>query len=488
MKFDKTLNTAINRLLKKGVLATASDEELANELNSRKMQVQFPIDVFPAYLKSVIGEYVTTFKVERSYVGLSILNTAAALMGKTVLLKNGKYISFPKLYVVLMGQTSSYKSQAIGDFIQPLQKMHLELSEKHKIEKQKFLDEQSEARQKKETLSKSMPIAQSLYEKDVFMFTLKRKVLPNNPRGFMMFFDEMKSWFASLDGGKKNESQDESEWLSLHNDKGLFLVQRGGDQDQEQVENPFICLMGGTQPAFAKLFFERNRNVSGFAARFIFGICDEHLLVEREEDAEIDMSRWENICQILFKKLHFSQTSLPYEIQYSPASIILIKEWKSKIRAEINGMENNEHRQMAVNWFGKAEVHLPRIVLILYVLDLVCQTIEKQEITETNIYDYCKSNQSLDFMSKTTPDQVERAIKVIEYTRYSMRYAYDLYIQEQILAGLPIETKRIISLLKTGMSMAECYELLKAEGYDKSYVTLTRYIEEIKRTHKAAFN
>lgn len=488
MKTSSKLLNALGKGFDKARLATLSTEELEKELIGRRMEMQFPLDVFHPYLRNTIQEYVSVLKVEPSFVGMTILNTSGALIGKTICLKNGMYTTFPKLWTVLIGKTSAYKSQVINHWTKPLKDIHLELSEQYEIELNKFFDAEQEARKTKSEFNDIYPIEPSIYEQDVFMPTLKRKVLKNNPRGFMMCYDEMKTWVTSLDGKKGSESSDEAEYLSLYNDTGLFLVQRGGERvRQEKIVNPFMCLLGGTQPAYSYHYFHRERDVSGFASRFMFGVDVSTKLVARDSQAEVDMSRWDQVCRVLYGKMHYSQT--PDEVRFSAGSWEVIKNWETKIINEINAIEDKSLNQLNENWFGKAKIHVARIALILFVIDCAAEVLEKQKIkTDEDLQTFLKGSIRLDAWGEINATIVEQAIKVVEYSRHSMRYVFDCWIDQQNLKQIPQSVRRLVLLINSGMNLKEIHRIVANEGYKESYVTFTRYISDLKIAHPNLFN
>lgn len=463
-------------------LATYSDSELEKEIVERKMKMKFPLHIFPELLSPLINKFTDIYKAENAYTGLSILSIAGALIGKSVCLEYQEYSSYPKFWFVLMGETSTYKSQTTGFWLKPLYNLHLEIFENYKKDKAEW----DEIKKNEEP----MPIEKSLLEKDIFMFTLKRKVLKNNPRGVLMFHDEMKSWLSSFQQGNK-ESSDETEWLSLHSDKGIINVTRGGNQEKEVVVDPFISLLGTTQPAFAYYYFHKERDVSGFANRFIFGICDQTDLQERgNNDVKLDSFMWKAICEMLYKKLKFDEKDDDYniKIRYNEQAYKRIIAWNKKQISEINEMSPSKDKTLIKNWFGKATLHLNRVALVLAVLDTVCDYISTHHIRDEEYLKEHLQSKSYDLHFKEVDlNQAERAIEVIEYSKYSMKYAYDCYLDSVLHEQVPPQIRRIISMLRKGMTRKQIWEIVCAEGYQNDYTRFCRYLQELKATHPNLF-
>jgi hypothetical protein len=445
------------------------------------MKIKFPLHVFPELLHPIINKFVNNYEAEPSFTGLSILSVAGALIGKAIRLEYDIYFCYPKFWIVLVGETSTFKSQTADFWLNPLFDLHLELFENYKKEKAEW-----ESVKKNE---EPMPIETSLLEKDVFMFTLKRKVLKNNPRGILMFHDEMKSWLSSFQQSNK-DSADESEWLSLHSDKGMINVTRGGNQEKEIIVNSFVSLLGTTQPAFFYYYFHKERDVSGFASRFIFAVSDEtDLKVRTKGKGKLDTFVWKAVCQMLYKKLKFDDKNNDWNIKIgmTDEAFDAFVNWQKIQEFEVNALSGNQ-KVLLKNWFGKAVTHINRVALVLAVLDTVCDYISTHHIRDEEDLNRHLQSKSYDLHFKDVDlNQVERAIEVIEYSKYSMKYAYDCYLDSILHEQIPPQIRRIISMLRKGMTRKQIWEIVCAEGYQNDYTRFCRYLQELKATHPNLF-
>ena len=485
-KTEKDISTAIKRASKKSMMPTVSNEELMQEMKARKMAVKFPLHIFPEKMDSIIKSFLIQKPADESFVGLTILSTLSALIGRTILLEQGDWLTDAKLWTVLIGGTSSFKSETQNFWLSPLMDLHDELFEEDTQKHIEYYQKAKEARKNKEDFSEIPPPDKCLFQKDIFMPTLKRKVLMNNPRGFLMFFDEMEVWFSSFEQGKKLTA-DEKEWLSFHNTENRSAIERSGTR-QENLVDSYMALLGGTQHEFSSSYFKYGRQTSGFANRFIFGISDnDNIPKKQREPKKIDKTVWKIICRLVFKKLKYEAKN-PIIVSYTKPASDAKYEWSEKTESQINEMDTSTRRTNLKNWVGKAVIHVSRIALILNVLDTVCDYIETHSIWNLDTCEeHCRS-QSYDLHFKSVSlEQVKRAIEVVEYSRHSFEFAYSNYLDSVVKDQVTDVTRRIITLINNNSSLVDVYSLLRYEGYKQSYPTFTRYVKKLKQDFPSLF-
>ncbi|MEM7210306.1 MAG: YfjI family protein, partial [Pseudomonadota bacterium] len=95
------------------------------------------------------------------------------------------------------------------------------------------------------------------------------QLLDENPRGLLLFRDEMSGWIGSFGRYSGAGSADASGWLELFGCRPLTIDRKTGDRPTIWVERPFLCVTGSIQPSTLKRSLREEHLENGLAARLL---------------------------------------------------------------------------------------------------------------------------------------------------------------------------------------------------------------------------
>lgn len=211
----------------------------------------FPIDVFPPIIQSFIKEASASLVCPVDYVGVSALVFAAGAIGASecIEIKEG-WRELPALYAAIIGPPGSTKTPALATVAKPLESISAKLVEDYTNELNCHKQNLELWEKDKSGPEPVKPIKRRAITKDVTVESLA-PILRDNPRGVVLFRDELIGWVKSMNqykgGGKGSDRQFYlSAWSGVP-----FSVDRSKDQDAPplMVCNPFLCVVGGLPPA-----------------------------------------------------------------------------------------------------------------------------------------------------------------------------------------------------------------------------------------------
>jgi len=221
---------------------------------------KFPIEIFPNEFQSIILHNKEIQNFDTNLSALSYLSATATSLGSTIQINNGKYLTSPILWSVLVANSGMKKSH-IMEF--PF----------------KFLKEQD----RNEMLrfkSECLTIEKGDLPKQPETFILKdntpealSKCLTVNPKGVVLFKDEMarmmKDFNKYSNGGGEQDSL-----LELFN--GTELSIHRANKPTLYLPNTCVNIIGGIQPDRLSLLANEDSYSGGFYFRLLFARPLEH--------------------------------------------------------------------------------------------------------------------------------------------------------------------------------------------------------------------
>ncbi len=219
-----------------------------------------PIDGFTEYLQGFINEYVRVYNQPRDYIAASVLFSTALAIGDKMELDTGKYRNIPLLWMTIVGNVSSGKSEPLNFCLDYFAKKDKESRKVYETLKELYEAEQEKPKKERKNDIKA-PFQPQYIIKD---YTPEE--LPNihkaNPRGLCIYNDELKSWLDNF--SRYNKSGEQSTMLSLFY-RADMVVNRVSKM--HSINNPSIYVAGGLQIDLLKELAKDGRAENGFLAR-----------------------------------------------------------------------------------------------------------------------------------------------------------------------------------------------------------------------------
>ena len=92
-------------------------------------------------------------------------------------------------------------------------------------------------------------------------------MLADNPRGVLVFRDELTAWSRSMDQ-YKGKGSDRQFWLSCWGGSDV-IVDRKVNSESLLIQNPFVCVLGSFTPEMISELLESEGRRDGTLERFL---------------------------------------------------------------------------------------------------------------------------------------------------------------------------------------------------------------------------
>src|SRR5262249_12505842 len=113
------------------------------------------------------------------------------------------------------------------------------------------------------------PIQGRLYASDVTVPALA-PILLENPKGLLVYRDELSAWLNSFDEYKSRSGSDLPNWLSMFRAEPITLDRKTGEPWHIRVPLAAVSITGGIQPSILAQTLKADYFEAGLAARLLF--------------------------------------------------------------------------------------------------------------------------------------------------------------------------------------------------------------------------
>jgi DNA polymerase-1 len=238
----------------------------------------FPIEVLPEPLRTWVATVAQEIDVDPSWVALPGLAVCASAIGSTRKIRiKANWVEPCTLWTVIVGQSGTVKSPPCRAALAPLIEFEKEAMKTYKIEREHYesdLEAWRLAKKKHERGGEDPgpkpepPILRRVRCSDTTIEALGQ-LLEQNPRGVLLYRDELRAWFNSFTRYKgASGGNDMPTWLELY-DSGTTVIDRKGASGPLFLHNTPVSVTGSIQPSILARAMSEEHRESGFAARLI---------------------------------------------------------------------------------------------------------------------------------------------------------------------------------------------------------------------------
>jgi hypothetical protein len=425
---------------------------LENALEKRipipeKKDVSFPIQSFSGALQEVILQNKACLSFPVSFMGTSILFAASVAIGNTYRVVIKKGFDVPGvLYIALVGRPGVTKTHPLKFAIKPI----MDWDRKHQIEYQRAMEQYNEyqnmdkAQKKTTDKQDKMPVLKKTMVQDFTPESLQH-CHQKNLRGLGAYNDELIAFTNNFN--RYNKGSAEQYFLSNHSGSNADSL-RGELNKSVYIPYNFVSIGGTIQPIELKPFGE-GRIYNGFLDRFLF---DFPLGLKKEKwtDLELSDELIESYQSILLKLLQMPFEGTPKYLTFEADARKKLFEWQHANTDLSNASEMDYEAGIC----AKMDTQVPRIALILQLLQDVCTDKETKAIELSN---------------------VEKAIDLAEYYRENAKRVYDEILGEKVMDKKLLkeeQKKRAIELYKAGKSLSEIAGIVLGDTRKKTTIFL----------------
>jgi hypothetical protein len=274
--------------------------------------VPFPVEALPAPLQPFVLAESAAIPCDSAAVALPALIACGAAIGaaRALSIKNA-WTEPPILWGVVVARSGSVKSPPLEHAVDPLVKIDLDLrranhdairahKEAEKNHKEVEREQKRQHRVKRndgntdgdtpevstDTLGPPPPKLRCVAG-DVTIEALA-VILEDNPKGVLVYRDELASWFNSLARYSKTDTT--ADWLVLFHARTLTVDRKTGDKLTVAVPNAAASIVGTIQPMVLARALTTDFRTSGGAARLLLVMPPPKQKVWTEADVSKDIS------------------------------------------------------------------------------------------------------------------------------------------------------------------------------------------------------
>ncbi len=405
----------------------------------------FPLESFPAPLQEVILQNKECLSFPVSYMGTSLLFAASVAIGNTYRVVVKKGFDVPAvLYCALVGKPGVTKTHPLKFAINPIMDWDKENQKRYQKAMKKYEEYQNLDKTEKKNAEKpeGIPVLKKTIVQDFTPESLQH-CHHKNLRGLGAYNDELIALTNNFN--RYNKGSAEQYFLSNHSGSNADTL-RSDLQKSVSIPYNFVSVGGTIQPIELKPFGE-GRLYNGFLDRFLF---DFPLGVKKEKwtEQELTDALIESYRTILLKVLQMPFDGTPRYLLFEADARKKLFEWQHAN----TDLSNESEIDYEAGICAKMDTQVPRLALILQILQDVCEDKEIQTIELS---------------------AVEKAIDLAEYYRENAKRVYDVILggkaeDKKILKGE--QKKRSIELHKEGKSLREIAQIVLGDERKKSLI------------------
>ncbi len=396
--------------------ALAMVKQRLKEVRDSKFRTSFPVNAFPERIQNIITCFHDCYRLPVDYHCTSILVAASVAIGNAFAAKyKNRQVYPPILYTAVVGFPSSGKSPGIDFGTYPI----TEIEKRYRRDYRDSMERWKEAAFKASVSGDKeppRPKSQDILINDATVEAINA-TLQNNPKGLLMYQDELKGWVNSMNTYRKGS--DLEYWLSVWSGKPSKVSRTG--RDSMFIPHPFVSVIGGIQPGVLQSLANDGKADNGFLARILFAYPDEMRAPEEtfQEPDETVFELYEGIITWI--------NNLPNDIEIGEGDALpsvnrievpLSQKAKEIYIAFLNEYtrEMNESDSEAIKGIlGKLKQYCLRLSLVLEFLEMACQAAPGPN--DTMGWDQV----DIEYVRKMAigSESMERAIAMITYFRRS---------------------------------------------------------------------
>jgi hypothetical protein len=381
----------------------------------------FPVEAMPATCRPLIEEATASFGCAPELVALPMLATLSSAIGTSRVAEiKGGWREWPALFVAVVAPPGAMKTPAARVAKKPaferqreLGKAYLQQKEEWQRETREWEVERRDA-QKASEPAPEQPEAPSMgrcWASDTTVEALVG-ILEDNPRGLLVYRDELAGWVRSMDQYKGGKGSDRQHWLNLWSTDEVVVDRKSRMGEPIILAKPFVSLFGGIQPAM--LGELRAGMEDGLMDRFLFAYpAPRHVRFTEKEISAGTEERYGD----LYRRLSDLRLILdeygdpnPKPLKLTPEALRLFAFCVDSLGAEV--LEPGFPRRLEGVW-SKLRGYLARLCLILAVCRSVQSTaseerVEREDVADAaKLLDYFKVHARRVFAEIGSPDPLE---------------------------------------------------------------------------------
>ena len=410
-------------------------KEKESEQQSQRT-IYVPIDIFPSDVARVINKMADIYKTPTDYYLVGALAACSVAIGNSlkVATTEGREGVICSLYACIVAPSSAGKTPILNWCFKKIRERETKLNaDFEEANKQYLLD-------KVDDKTAIEPIREKILTTKGTLEGVLQVVKKSN-RGAGMLRDELVGLLNAMNQYTKGD--DEEQYLSIWS--GTQVIQ-DNVKNTLHIDNPFLTIVGGTQPKKVGEFTKGDRLESGLVQRFLFSY-PEYTIENKDHRAK--MPNFESYSNLIEKLLLIRELKDEKTIYLTEEAIDQYQAYSNELTSE----RKKDSDGYFSSYLGKLEQYALRFSLIIECF----KELQRPHVVPDSI--------GLDSMKKA-----------IKLCRYFERHAIKVFARiEDPITTLSKQYRDLYDSLGEEFTKAEA--LFTADCIDMSKRTLERFLK-----------
>lgn len=352
----------------------------------------FPLEAIPEPVRSYIEEGAASLGCDPTYLAIPLLTAIASAIGSSRRIELKSTWREPAiLWTAIVGESGTMKSPAFDLALEPVLNRQEEAmrewnerQREYEIELLRYEKEFATWRADKNSRidppeKPQEPIADRYAVQDQTTEALA-ELLEKQPRGLLMFRDELAGWFAGFDRYSQAKGGDSARWLELHRGGSLIVDRKS---KKLFVSGAYVSVTGGIQPGTLKKCFTEAYRENGLAARIL--LASPPRKPKRWTERTITEETAQSL-KSLFGRLYDLEPEVDETGRQKPRVVRLNREAK-EVWVLFYDIHNEQTIKLSgdmASFWSKLEGYAPRLALIHHCIRLAWfdGTLEAEDIVD----------------------------------------------------------------------------------------------------------
>ncbi len=360
---------------------------------------KFEYLLLPPALKDWIKDTAELMQCPPDFLAVPAMIGLAAVVGRQIAIRpqvHDDWSVVPNLFGAIVGSPGLMKTAAADAMLEPLKQLDLEAYEDYKeaqkdhalqiliAEEAKKITKQKIAKDLKmgidplpgardELIEPEEPARKRIMLHDTTIEKLG-EILNQNPRGILIFRDELTGWLRSLE--RDGREGDRAFYLEAWNGTGRFTYDRIG-RGTTEIEAACVSIFGCIQPGPLTHYMQRaslgGADNDGLVQRFQLIVWPNtpkdwtlHDRKPNKEAREAANQIYQRLNNLDLEYLGAQRDGDLHYLRFSPASQVIFNEWRNELEAKIRS--GNEPEILEAH-LAKYRSLIPSLALLIHLTD-----------------------------------------------------------------------------------------------------------------------
>lgn len=334
-------------------ISSSTDYSLTSKLiTDLSNLIETDLLIFNSDYQKIIKSVCATFNASHGFYIPSVLSAISTAIGKNIVIQDDRGVKEKAaFYMCIVADSGTGKTPSANWCIRPLKRIESEKREAYRQEK-----EAAEALDQRFTKT-----YKATYITDATTEALTSRL--NNSDGILYFRDELIGWLKDMNKYRSGGS-DDLLFMEMWNTDTTISVER--TSKSIYIENPYLNILGGTQPKRLNEFMKKTATESGFFQRILFCYpkCEIQKRTGKKENKELK-NLYDNLITDIYKKCQNLETEVVLEI--SDTGNKLITDFVNNFIFEQKILYKSN--SLLVECLSKLETYILRFALIFEMMD-----------------------------------------------------------------------------------------------------------------------